>query len=163
MIIFCGGFWNESIRFFLDILSTSRSIPYKKTIFTRNNQILRIIFLFSVYKEIYILSTSCLVHFSIIIDDISTSKIPKKVRGEISPRRGSHMDMDEISIIFMKMDAIFGTNISRHIASTHFFHVDILRKIPSLPIDIGSHIRMIMNLKWSRSKNIGNYSSEDQE
>jgi hypothetical protein len=74
------------------------------------------------------------------------------------------MDVDEVSLFFMEMDPITRSHSCIYIAPGYFFHVFILRKVPSLTIDNHCHIRVMMSLVWARGEYIGrNYTRDEDE
>jgi hypothetical protein len=73
------------------------------------------------------------------------------------------MDVDEVSFFLMEMDTISRFHVIGHIASGYFFHVFILREIPSLAIDNHCHIRVMMHLIGSGSEYIGSDDTRDED
>lgn len=124
---------------------------------------MRIINDFSIENKVDIFSIPRLVHFPIIIDEVPTSKVPHEIGEKISPRRCCHVDMDDISFVFMQMDTILWTDSYGDITSRDLFHVDITRKIPLFSIDHDEHIGVMMHFVWFFFEKIGDNGSEDDD
>jgi hypothetical protein len=92
--------------------------------------------------------------------EIVGSYAPTDIGQEITPGTRCHMDMDESSLVIMEMDAICWDDSFGDIAPRYFFHIVRWRKIPLLPIDIYSEVRMVVDLIWSRSQYISSTDTE---
>lgn len=146
-----------------DIFSRSSSGVYEELISTLDGKILRVSHAFTVDKVENTLPTSCEIYLPIIIDEVSTSHSPFEVREEVSPRRPSHMHMDEITLVLMQMDAILRLHVGRDIATRSLFHVDISTEVPHFPVNEYCEVRMIVDLIWSGKENIRDSCCEGNE
>ena len=155
-------FWNEYIKFFPHFFFSSCSIPDEESIFTFDDSICWIIDAFPIQKIVYIFPIFWSIYFPEIICEISASHSPQEVRKEVSPSRGCHMDMNEVSLVIMEVYSVLRCYSFSDIASAHFFHVDIFAKIPLFSIDIARKICMPVNLVRSWSEYIGETDSENE-
>lgn len=73
------------------------------------------------------------------------------------------MDMDESTLVIMKMDAICREHSLGDITASDLFHIGRRRKIPLFAIDIYSEIRMMVSNEWPRGNYIGRRDTEYYE
>ena len=108
MVILVGITWYESLPFFLYFSCCATSIPDEESIRTAHCDIRWGIDWLPIDIEVELPSSSSTIYLSIWIDEIARTDSPREIREEVSPGRSCHMYMDEISLIVVQMDAIFG-------------------------------------------------------
>ena len=108
MIVLIGITWYESLPFLLYFSRCTTSIPDEESIRTVYCDIRWVIYLLPIDIEVELPSSSSAIHLPIRIDEIARTDSPREIREEVSPGRSCHMYMDEISLIVVQMDAIFG-------------------------------------------------------
>ena len=116
-----GIITHELSELFLYHISISRPIPDEELTFTFDDPIMWIGDTFSIHEIGEIFLSIREIHISIVIDEISTSEVPREIREKMSPRRGCHMNMDGISVILMEMDTILRLDSLSDIASSNLF------------------------------------------
>ena len=73
------------------------------------------------------------------------------------------MDMDEITLVLMEVDAILRLHIGRDIAARGLFHIDISTEVPLFSFDEYGEVGMIVNFIWSWKDDIGDACREGDE
>ena len=166
LIVFVSGFRNLAEIFLFHFLSGSSSIPDEKLILTFDDEILWMYDWFPIDEVVDILTISCEIHLAIVIDEVATSWVPEKIREKVSPCRRCHMDMDEITLVLMEVDAILRLHIGRDIAARGLFHIDISTEVPLFSFDEYGEVGMIVNLIWTGGQYIRNanrYQNENEK
>jgi hypothetical protein len=141
----------------------SCTVPDEESILTLDGHVGWIIDHFPIYEIVEALPTTTEIALVVgIVDEITLSDTDRDIRKEVSPGCSRHMDMDELSMVIVEMDAVLRLHSLRDIAAGDFFHVSSSAEVTLYPIDIYSEVGMMVSYVWTRCRDIRDERCESE-